>query len=178
VPYVRVQKKKDIFLLEVLDKKTNQTYGNPLILIDNLPVFNVNELLKISPELINRISVINSTYVYGEHIFRGVVFFETNTKNFAGIVLPESSTFLEFQTLEESVTFSSPDHSGNKEDENSIPDFRNLLYWNPDIDITEEGRTISFASPDVEGTYEVIVRGVTEDGVYSIGVAGFSVIKE
>jgi len=177
VPYVRVQKKKDKFSLEVLDKKTNQTYGNPLILIDNLPVFNVNELLKISPELINRISVINSTYVYGEHIFRGVVFFETNTKNFAGIVLPESSTFLEFQTIEDNVTFSSPDHSGNTKGENSIPDFRNLLYWNPDIDITEEGRTISFTSPDVEGTYEVIVRGVTEDGVYSIGVAGFTVIR-
>jgi len=178
VPYVRVQKKKDNFSLEVLDKKTNQTSGNPLILIDNLPVFNVNELLKISPELINRISVINSTYVYGEHIFRGVVFFETNTNNFAGIVLPESSTFLEFQTIEDNATFTSPDHSSHTDENNRVPDFRNLLFWDPDVAIPNEGKVISFTTSDNEGTYEVIVRGVTQDGTNSIGTAGFNVIKK
>ena len=178
VPFVRVQKKKHDFSLEVLDKKTNQTYGSPLILIDNLPVFSVNDLLKISPELINRISVINSTYVYGEHIFRGVVFFETNTNNFASIVLPESSTFLEFQTIEDNTTFISPDNSGHTEDDIRVPDFRNLLYWDPDVAIPNEGKVISFTTPDNEGDYEVIVRGVTEDGTHSIGTVGFSVKKK
>ncbi|RLD45957.1 MAG: hypothetical protein DRI88_08135, partial [Bacteroidetes bacterium] len=123
-----------------MDKKTNQLYGNPLILLDDLPVFNVNELLKINPELIERISVINSTYVYGEHVFRGIVFLETTTTNFAGMELPSSSTFLEFQTLEDRAVHTSPDAA--KKDQRK-PDFRNLLFWEPEITIGKNGSTIT-----------------------------------
>jgi len=175
VPFVKVQKKKDVFSLEVLDRETNQLYGDPLILIDNLPVFNVNELMKIHPELIKRISVINSTYVYGEHLFRGIVFLETNTQNFAGIELPVSSTFLEFQVAENKDNFVAKKHEGVNEQTGRMPDFRNVLYWNPDVVLKDGKGQVSFSTSDYEGTYEIIVRGVDEKGNFSLGTASFTV---
>ncbi len=171
-PFVRVAKKGDDFSLVVLDKKTNQLYGNPLILLDDLPVFNVNELLKINPELIERISVINSTYVYGEHVFRGIVFLETTTTNFAGMELPSSSTFLEFQTLEDRAVHTSPDAA--KKDQRK-PDFRNLLFWEPEITIGKNGSTITFFCSDDPGAYEVIVSGIGENSKKAFGSAVFVV---
>lgn len=178
VPYVRVQKKKDIFSLEVFDPSTNQLYGDPLILIDNLPVFNVNELIQISPELIKRISVINNSYMYGEHLFRGIVFLETKTNNFAGIKLPESSTFLEFQALEDEMEFIVDENPIPNDESTRIPDFRNVLYWNPNVTNIQDGTTISFTSSDYEGQYDVIVRGITKDGYFGFGKAVFSVKDE
>lgn len=175
VPYVKVQKKKDEFSLEVFDPVTNQVYGDPLILIDNLPVFNVNQLLEISPELMEKISVINSAYVYGEHLFRGIVFFETNTKNFAGIELPVSSTFLEFQAVEELEQYTNEDHS---EQSGRIPDFRNVLYWNPDAEFDTEKGKVSFYTSDYEGMYVVIVRGVNRNGEFSLGTTSFTVSEK
>ena len=172
VPFVRVARKGDDFSLVVLDKKTNQSYGNPLILLDDLPVFNVNELLKISPELINRISVMNSTYAYGEHIFRGIVFLETTTNNFAGMVLPASSTFLEFQAMENQVTYAPPEH---REKDKRFPDFRNLLFWEPETMVGKDGVTVSFFCSDDPGEYEVIVRGISENGKKAFGSAVFVV---
>jgi hypothetical protein len=177
VPFVKVQKKKDEYSLEVFDPLTNQVFGDPLILIDNLPVFNVNELIEISPELMEKISVINSAYVFGEHLFRGIVFFETNTKNFAGIELPVSSTFLEFQAVEELEQYTHDDHS---EQSDRVPDFRNVLYWNPDIkvDTEKEKDKVSFYTSDYEGMYEVIVRGVNRNGEFGLGTTSFTVSEK
>lgn len=172
VPFVKVQKKKDVYSLEVFDPVTSQLYGDPLILIDNLPVFNVNELLKINPEIVKKISVINSSYLYGEHLFRGIVFFETNTNNFAGVELPVSSTFLEFQALEEIEKYRTDDYSESTE---RMPDFRNVLYWNPDVSLLNGIGEVSFTTSDYEGVYEVVIRGVNESGKFGLGTANFTV---
>ena len=147
----------------------------PLILIDNLPVFNVNELMKIHPDLIKRVSVINSTYVYGEHLFRGIVFLETNTQNFASIELPVSSTFLEFQVAEEEDKFIVKKHENANNQTGRIPDFRNVLHWNPEVVLKDGKGEVSFFTSDYEGSYDIIVRGVDENGNFSLGTASFTV---
>ncbi|MCD4680728.1 MAG: hypothetical protein K8S00_10110, partial [Bacteroidales bacterium] len=47
VPRVRVRKKQGIYSLSVFDFDNSIYYNEPLILIDNIPVFDVNELMKI-----------------------------------------------------------------------------------------------------------------------------------
>jgi hypothetical protein len=178
VPYVKVQKSKDDFSLEVFDPVTNQNYGDPLILIDNLPVFDVNELMKINPELIRKISVINRTYAYGEHLFRGIVFLETNTNNFAGIALPVSSTFLEFQAVEDLKIFNPANDSDISKASLRNADFRNVLYWNPDPEIMSGKETVSFTTSDYEGNYQIIVRAMNKGGIVGIGAANFTVRDE
>ena len=48
-----------------------------------------------------------------------------------------------------------------------IPDMRNNLYWDPDINLAAgESRTIDFHTGDAPGKYDVVVRGYLSDGTY------------
>jgi len=175
VPYVRVRKRGDTYNLEVLDEKTNITYDSPLILVDDLPVFDVGEILKLHPSIVENIKVINSTYIYGDHIIKGIVLITTNTNNFGNIKLPESFTSLEFHApastkrIQPSVYFNEADKKSRK------PDFKNTLYFTGNLMIGEEGATLNFYTPDNTGLFDVIVRGITNDGEQVYGVTSFRV---
>ncbi|MGH2645766.1 MAG: hypothetical protein ACRDE2_17575, partial [Chitinophagaceae bacterium] len=52
-----------------------------------------------------------------------------------------------------------------KEQPAHIPDFRNVLYWSPDIKTNQQGNaSCSFYSSDLTGQYIVIVNGISGDG--------------
>ena len=49
--------------------------------------------------------------------------------------------------------------------EDRTPDFRNVLYWSPDIKTDEKGKSqISFYTSDKGGTYAVVVQGINSNG--------------
>ena len=46
-----------------------------------------------------------------------------------------------------------------------IPDFRNTLYWNPDMHTDKTGKSaVEFYSSDESGEYIITVEGMTGDG--------------
>jgi hypothetical protein len=49
-------------------------------------------------------------------------------------------------------------------DASGIPDFRQTLYWNPELKLEDDITQLSFYTSDIEGNYEVIVQGVSENG--------------
>jgi len=48
-------------------------------------------------------------------------------------------------------------------------DFKNLLYWKPDIPLQKNDTSITFYTGDEETEYEIIVRGKTVDGKECFG---------
>jgi len=46
-----------------------------------------------------------------------------------------------------------------------LPDFRNVLYWSPDIHTDTQGKAeISFFSSDLKGKYIAVFQGMNIDG--------------
>ncbi len=58
-----------------------------------------------------------------------------------------------------------------------IPDRRNLLYWNPDVQLSaDKNTTISFYTSDNRGDYIVFIRGKNNNDNHEIyGRCYFSV---
>ena len=164
VPYVNVRKRKGKRILVVVDQTRKNVYDNPLILVDNLPVFNVEEILAINPAKIERIDVIGKVYSFGDLLIQGIVMFHTKTDNFAGIQLPSSLAFVEYQTITPSAAVQFPVYNPQNQTPGHSPDFKNLLYWNPNIQISANDTTITFYTADEITDYEIIVRGKTADG--------------
>ena len=79
------------------------------------------------------------------------------------------------QAVEELEQYTNEDHS---EQSGRIPDFRNVLYWNPDAEFDTEKGKVSFYTSDYEGMYEVIVRGVNRNGEFSLGTTSFTVSEK
>ena len=60
-------------------------------------------------------------------------------------------------------TYKTPDYSSDNSF--TAPDFRPVLYWNPDVVFGMEGNpSLSFSASDDAGEYEVIVEGIGKNG--------------
>jgi len=75
--------------------------------------------------------------------------------------------------------FYSPVYDGSEDTENQKGDFRSTLYWNPVIEIDEDGvGWVSFYNSDQTGEVKVVVEGVTKNGKLCRGVYKYVVIPE
>jgi hypothetical protein len=129
----------------------------PLIFLDNIQVNNDDRLLKLPLNRIERVEAIESGYMVGNMKYSGLLSIYSKNKDFAGIDLNKNSMFFAFDLF-------SDENSGFTFGENSfdprIPDRRNLLYWNPDIQLSvSQKTTISFYTSDNKGDYIVYIIG-------------------
>jgi len=166
---VQVHKEDDRYELRIFG---DQTYyrilpGKPLVFLDNLPVFDPGKIMNLHPSEIEKIEVVNEMYVLGDDAFSGVVMITTHTGHFAGVQTPSASVFAEYQALSGADAF--PEITYEAQDITSPrPDFRTVLYWNPDIEIKNGTGDFSFFSSDRQGEYEILVRGYHQ-GEYLYG---------
>jgi hypothetical protein len=158
-----------------INKPTSLTSYPPLILIDNLPVDNNEELLKISTNRIERIELINQGYTKGNMLFNGLISIYSKNNDLAGIELPANSMFFSYNLFSEESNY--PDDYGENLQNLRIPDRRNCLYWQPDFRLTSGKKsTISFYTSDSKGDYIVFVRSKNSKGETEIyGTCFFSV---
>lgn len=162
VPYVKVRKRKGNYRLTILDSETGLTYENHLILVDNIPLDNVNELMQIRPAMVEQVDVINRTYVIGDFTFQGILMVKTYTENFGGITLPMDAVFIKYPLAAETpfeYTYV-PDETSNKM---IHTDHRNVLLWEPTV-LVKGSSTLSFYTSDHLSSYQIQVNGVSSDG--------------
>ncbi len=133
---------------------------DPLMLVDWVAVDDINKILALSPQEIDRIELVNAPYVKGGITFGGIISFVSKKYDFAGIDLPASGTFVNYSFLEPRSEFQQP---GPLPD--NTPDSRNTLIWNPALQLSNQGSaTVTFPAPDTPGTYTILLRGMNEKG--------------
>ncbi len=154
VPFTTVHQKDKRYMLSLYDDETFTTLTDPLVLLDGIPMFDINQLMTVSPDQVVKISIINKQVYVGEHALGGIIDIKTTTRNFAGITFPETSEFIEYQAVSPTTIPVFPDHkTAGIADRN--PDFRNLLYWDPFI-MSEKSNT-GFYAPDNCGLYKIVI---------------------
>jgi hypothetical protein len=161
VPFVTVKKKDNRYSLQVFDDRLGVTYNEPLVLFDGIPLFNINQIMEVDPVLIKKIDVTNTTSFIGNFSFDGLISISSHQKDFAGITLPETSKFIEFQGITNENYPVFPELAGKKDDRN--PDFRTLLFWNR---ITPGQKSVTFTTSDNAGEYEVVVYATDGKATY------------
>ncbi len=151
---------------------------DPLILIDGAPVFNADKIITFDPLKIKKVDIITRKYYQGAKAFDGIVSYSTYQGDLGGFQLDPNSLILEYQGLQLQRQFYSPTYESPQEANYRIPDFRNLLYWSPDVKTDEKGKgSLSFYSSDLPGRYTVIVQGISENGLPGKAIASFAINK-
>jgi hypothetical protein len=178
VPYVKIKEKKARYTISVRDPEQNIYYDDPMILVDYLPVFDVNEIMKIHHTKVQKIEVVNGIYMVGDHALWGVVSLQTDTKNFGGIQFPEGSVFVEYQTVTPSQMFASNEYITPEELVSRLPDFRTLLFWDPQVELSNQNTRVSFYASDHVSKYDIVVRGLTGDGRPCFGLKTIKIIHQ
>jgi hypothetical protein len=147
---------------------------NPLTLLDGLPVFDLNQLLAFDPLKIKTLDVVDSRYLSGQQMFEGVVSFRTYKGDLAGYPLNSRALLEEYELLQAPREFYAPRYDTEALRRSRLPDLRNLLYWNPAVNLTANNpQTLDFFTSDQAGRYLMVAQGMTPDG--HLGSTSFSI---
>ena len=156
IPEANIIKRKGM-TSSISMKRTYLSSCPPLIFLDNVHVANDEQFLKIPLNRIEKVEVINLDYVVAGMRYYGIISVFSRNKNFAGLDLNKNSMFFTYELFSDRNT--GYDYSKRSND-SRIPDRRNLLYWNPDIQLSADKKTtISFYTSDSKGDYVVYIRG-------------------
>ncbi len=161
---VLVRRQKENFHLIVSDVDNKIFLDDPLTLINGIPVFDPNKVIKYDPLKVKKIDIVKRKYFYGPSIFNGILNFVTYQAD-PSILSDLKPVVLEYDGLQYQREFYSPVYETQEQVSSSLPDFRNVLYWSPDIHTDTQGKAeISFFSSDLKGKYIAVFQGMNIDG--------------
>ena len=145
VPGVIVRIRKDGFHLLVVDALNHTVLQeNPMVLLDGLPVFNINKIMAMNPLKIRKLEVIDGRYFHGSAIYNGIVSFTTYKGDLEGFPLDAHALVQEYEGMQRQREFYAPRYDTPEAQKSRLPDLRNLLYWNPDISDQHSGENGGF----------------------------------
>lgn len=158
VPSLLVKFRKNQPYLSLVDGITKLAYEDPLVLLDNAPVRDIKALLDINPLEIASIEMIDRKYILGDAVLNGIIIIKSKKNNYAGIVWPEDVVFLEYETLQADVRFEATPPASER-----LPDFRNLLYWHPNLSL-DSPQSLQFPTSNHCAEYDILIRGIQANG--------------
>jgi len=139
---------------------------DPLVLLDGVPVFNMDKVIQYDPLKVRRLESVTREYYYGGMTFDGIVNLVTYNGDLEGYVLDPNATVIDYEALQLQREFYSPVYETTQQQASGhLPDFRNVLNWVPVIKTGKDGKyQNSFYSSDLPGKYVVEVQALTPDG--------------
>ena len=176
---VRIRKFKDNFQFTVFDVPHNYFFENePMVLLDGIPVFDVNKIMAFDPLKMKKIEVVSRRYYLDSVINEGIISYSTYKGDLGGFKLDPSSIILEWSGLQYEREFFSPQYETSEMAASRIPDFRHLLYWNPHVKADASGKVrLNFYTSDLPGHFIVVAEGVAQKGLAGQGKTSFIVSK-
>jgi hypothetical protein len=165
VPGVFVRKRRDGFHFIVVDIQNKGVLaGDPMILLDGVPVQDTDDIMKVDPLTVKKLEVIQRQYYLGQAVFSGIVSYTTYKGDLGNLELDPKSLSLNYEGLQLRREFHSPEYR-YQDRKDRMPDQRYLLYWNANVATDAEGKQrLDFYTSDVGGRYEVVVQGMDSDG--------------
>lgn len=150
--------------------------NDPLILLDGVPVFDIDRLMTLDPLKMRKLETVQHRYFLGTATFEGILNWTTYKGDLAGYIIDPHAVVLDYPGLELQREFYSPSYVTPAEKESHLPDFRNVLYWSPAVSTTPGAPSPqSFYSSDIPGKYLIVVEGLAKDGTPGTALAGFEV---
>lgn len=162
IPLVKTRKKELGYETKIFNSSLNDFFvENPLILLDGVPINSINQIINLGTEKINRIEVVPFLRFYGDESFPGILAIFSKNLEINNIAWQTPTMNVTYIQLQSQSAFIRPDYQKS----DNLPDFRQLLYWNPNI-ILKPNRnvTIEFFASDNKGEFEIYVEGIASDG--------------
>lgn len=162
IPVAGVRERKGVkrFVVYNLDRAVSFELES-LVLLDGVPV-NQSDLLEFSPYRIKSVDVFNKRFFLGSLIVDGLLSFQTLEGNLGGFEIKTNHLAFDLLTPQPKA----PELNINHLNDNRIPDSRIQLLWLPDYKVNQDGiQQIQFNTSDIEGDFELVIEGFTEEGI-------------
>ena len=160
---------KRVSVTKVDGKRTIRAYSKyglkPLVLLDGIPVYDHEDILRYNPAHIKKIHIYDGYYTFGNESFEYIISFVTRENNLPFYQLSSESQLINYDFPQLPSAFEIPDYSIDRIRNSGKPDFLHTLYWNPFVTFTSgKPVNLSFYTSDLCGEFKVSVEGITTDG--------------
>ena len=146
-------------LMEGAVKDSREFSNNVLVLIDGVPVKDIDKLLEFDPMLLSDILVYPCSCSLGEMIFNGIVDFVTKQGDISSFKFDRNVVIVDWQGESYPVAYTCNDMPEGGDD------LRHTLYWHPLIELEAgAGKEIKVRTPSYPGTFRIVAEGLSKDG--------------
>ena len=133
--------------------------NNSLIMVDGIPVFDHSQVIEYDPLLVESVVVYPYKYYTGWRSFCGMANFVTYKKNLPGIKFNDGVRVVQFKGCSYPMAFTC------QEIGEDFPDYRELLYWHPQIKLPAgESSSIKVKIPANVKEIRICAEGMMENG--------------
>lgn len=177
IPGVIVGRSNRKFRLIVYDIQNKRLFrDNPLLLLDGVVVQDADRIMSYDPLKVRKIEVVTRRYYYGALVLDGIVNFVTYKGNMEEFEMDPRSVILDFEGMQLQREFYMPVYNTEEQKNSRLADFRNLLYWEPNVITNKNGEIqLQFYTSDMKGKYIGVIEGMTPDGKAGRGTFRFEV---
>lgn len=138
---------------------------DPLTLLDGVPIFDIKQLVSFDPLKIKHLAVLTNRYYYGSQSYSGIASYSTYKGNLGGFRLPHRALLETYDGLQGQREFFAPRYDTPQQQQSTLADLRNLLYWQPAVKMQQgHAKQLEFYTSDQAGRYLVVVQGLAADG--------------
>ena len=164
VKSLTVVKQQKRFHIRVISEKAMLS-GDPLVMLDGVPVFNIDKVMAIDPLKIRKLELVKSRYFWQATEFEGIVNLTTYKGDLGGYEIDPHAVIIDYEGMQLEREFYSPLYESSQQMASRLPDFRNVLYWSPSISTNAQGKTqVNFYTSDRTGNYIGVLQGITATG--------------
>lgn len=179
VAMVNVTRRGGRVYLPVINTPENVFFQtDPLVLIDGVPLFNLNKLLEFDPLKVRNLDVVTRRYIYGTSVFEGILNYKTYSPALSNYDFTTNVNVAAYEGLQLEREFYTPVYNTAEAVASHLPDFRNVLQWKPDIHLNNKTKTtVELYTSDLPGKYVVVIQGLSANGLFGSKILSFDVVK-
>jgi Large extracellular alpha-helical protein len=164
IPFARIRRTNEGRKFSIVNERRDSYGVNTLVLFDNIPVTDHELMSAYNPLLIKTINLHFGNYIFGGHLFDGIISFHSYNNNYPGMTFSESTHIYDYEGIQPYRYFYTPNYDGTNIS-SPLPDFRHTLLWEPSIQSKGQNElTIPFTTSDIPGSYLISVEGIGENG--------------
>lgn len=165
VAAARINKKDGKRTFSVLREQMDRFSDRTLVLFDNIPITDQDQICNCNPLLIKKIDIYLGRYIFGGQPFDGILSFTTYNGDYQGIKLDPTTQIFDKYCTQPTRYFFAPKYGSEASIKSPLPDFRHTLLWEPDIRTNgKKDVTIPFTTSDLPGEYLISVEGIGKNG--------------
>jgi len=169
LPGVTLKGRKSSYDIAIADPVDGKFYDKPPVLfVDGVVINNAAIIANLDPDVVEEIDAVKDRYMVGDYIFYGLVNVITRAGDFISHAdIPQYAVRIPYRVVDQLRSFKAPEYSDPRLKQSHLPDFRNTLYWNPDLKTDKDGKAvIEFWASDYATDYIINIQSITKDGRY------------
>jgi len=164
-PQLRIKNLNGKYIVRMADENLQMFMDRePAVFLDGVIIHDINQIISLGSDKIERVEMICAQYICGELLFPGILAVFSTDDEIKNLQPYPVSLRMQPEIYHATSVFTAPAYE--EESADYQPDFRQLLYWNPDIRISSGQTYITeFYASDHSANYVIRVEGVSSEGV-------------